>query len=261
MKSLIIKFGTESLMRERMLHQETFGEVARQVAQLVAYGTGVTIVSSGGIQAGREYAASLGIATDSLHKKDLAGLGSMRLMEMWSKAFAEYSIGVAQVWITHANLHDEAEKRSITSSIANYHRAGIVAIVNENDVVSAREIKLMEQRISENDQLARMLADITKAKRVLFITSVGGVYETDPTGTGSSRMYQELNINALPVQVINGTGKSKNGNGGMGKKVLEAVRCCQNDCKVAIADISNDAIIRFAAGESVGTSLGLENKF
>lgn len=261
-RRLIVKFGTESLKRDGQLCQTTFDAIAGQVTEVMESGTSVMIVSSGALQAGREEARALGRSAEMMTKPVIAAVGSQRLMAMWGRAFAKHSILVGQVWITYANLHlHEGERESIANGLRNCESTRVVPIINENDFVSDREIVLMDQKISENDRLTRMIAEVVGPDAVLFITLAGGVYEVyDQKRNNGHRMYRELNSEALPEGVIYSESKTDPENG-MGRKVEEAALCRKCGCRVAIADIGTDAIIRFANGEAVGTVIGNRNRF
>lgn len=98
MKSFIIKFGTESLLNNKgRLCNKKFRDIARQVSE-IQKNHSVVIVSSGAIQAGIELTQELCVETKYLHKKDLAGIGSIKLLKMWGAEFAKYNIPVSQVW-------------------------------------------------------------------------------------------------------------------------------------------------------------------
>lgn len=260
MKRLLVKFGTKSLMgRKGRLSQAIFDEVSRQIASLMMMGWQVAIVTSGAIKAGRELAAKKNVALDRLHKKDIAALGTPRLMQMWSRAFAKSGICVGQIWLTHANLSHKGEAQSIRESIENLLWSGVVPVLNENDVVSDREIRSMEEGISENDKLTHLLCAIVNPDVVLSVTSIGGVFDRFPLSS-DSKLYLELDIDNLPVGLLDSDGKTDVGSGGMAKKITELSGCCLEFRRVGIVDWRNRSILRFATGENVGTLLGCQNR-
>ena len=261
MKKILVKFGTEGLMSDGdTLDQGIFDDIAGQISEIIESGVKVAVVSSGSIQAGREIAQELKIDFKSLHKKDLAGIGASRLLEMWAKAFGKYDLGIAQVWITYANLKDEHELKSISECIENYFRSGVVPIINENDVVADREIGLMEEGISENDRLTRLISEIIEFDGIFFATSVGGVFECNPERKKATKMYSELDAQNLPEILVSGSECSSAGTGGMGKKIIEAATCWKPSIRIAIASHRDNGIERFVKGESIGTTIGRKNE-
>lgn len=267
---LVLKFGTEALLgkegkSKRRLDQKIFNGVADQVAALRRdHGTDVVIVSSGAIKAGKERMERLGINVNhlKLDKREIAGIGARHLLNRWGHAFGFFKMPVAQVWVTFANWESQPERRSVWSSILSYTHNGIIPIVNENDVVSDREIELMEKGISENDQLASMVALLIDADAVLFLTDVGGVYEKDPGIHPHARMYREIDKKTIIDRIFNSSlGASSNGAGGIKAKLSSALDCFNAGMRVAIAGVGENVIIEFVAGKPVGTMLGKISRF
>jgi len=266
---VVLKFGTEALVgksgkSKRKLDQRIFNGVAGQVALLYReQRADVVIVSSGAIKAGKESMERLGINFNdtNLSKGETASVGMTHLLNRWRHAFMSFKILTAPFWITYANWLSEPERRSVCSGILCCSHQGIVPIVNENDVVSANEIELMEKGISENDQLALMVASLIDADAVLFLTDVGGVYETDPRIKSSARMYEEIDAGTAQALYDSFSGASSNGSGGIKAKLSSALRCFNDGRRVAIAGLDDNVIVDFAKGKPVGTMIGPSAKF
>ena len=266
---VVLKFGTETLVgksgeSKRKLDQRIFNGVAGQVVLLYReQRADVVIVSSGAIKAGKESMARFGINADDtkLSKGEIASVGMTHLLNRWRHAFGFFKMLTAPFWVTHANWLSEPERRSVCSGILCCSHQGIVPIVNENDVVSANEIELMEKGISENDQLALMVASLIDADAVLFLTDVGGVYETDPRIKSSARMYEEIDAGTAQALYDSFSGASSNGSGGIKAKLSSALRCFNDGRRVAIAGLDDNVIFDFAKGKPVGTMIGPSAKF
>lgn len=256
-KKLVVKFGTENLCGARgTLERSVFFDYADQIVRAEKFGSRTVIVSSGGIKAGREHLRKLGLDDSLFEKKEIAGIGARHLLNKWGDAFSPFGREVGQVWVTFANWRDAAERKSIKASIERYLELGIVPIVNENDVISDKEIRLMEQGISENDRLARMVAELVESDSVLFLTNVQGVYTDDPTKDPTARRYTEIDAAAWAKRAEQVAGASENGSGGMRKKILEACICAAQGRRTAIAGTRKGVIYDFVKGLSVGTELG-----
>ncbi len=248
MPILVVKFGTKELCDESgRLDQMIFDDYVGQMVKVRERGVGVIIVSSGSIQAGREEAEIMGL-NPKLDKKEFAGIGSPYLLNRWIEAFAAHRKLISQVWVTYANWQDENERQSIKNSLLDFMREGIFPVVNENDVVSDREITLMDLKISENDRLSVMIAQLVNADMHLFLTEVGGVYQEDPKTNPQARLYEEIDARMQPEMI-----KLMDG---MATKVLEARESYLAGRKVAIAGRQDDIILRFVADENVGTKMG-----
>jgi len=259
---LVVKFGTESLSSgvegSRALDQKLFNDFSRQISLLYRNGVKVVVVSSGAIRAGTEAMKALGLKSDNLEKKQLAGIGARHLMAKWGSAFGRYGKEVAQIWVTYANLSHRGEKKSIKESILSCLSCGVVPVVNENDPVSDEEIRWMEQGISENDKLAERIAFLAEADGVLFITAQKGIFKDDPKGYPKTEFYTE--IDCASDLILRGGFTSEGGTGGIETKLKAASNCAKLGKRVAVAGREKDVIIRFANGLPVGTNISYSMK-
>lgn len=254
-KLIVVKVGTETLLGDQgFLDQAIFDNIASQVNRTLQNNTSVIIVSSGAIKSGRERAEISGLSVAHLSKKDLAGIGQHRLMHRWAESFSRFGREVAQILVTDANWQRLKERQAIRSSVMNWLCSGVVSIVNANDVISDREIVRMEQGISENDELARLVAELVGATGVMFITHTGGVWSKDPTKYAKARLFKEVDYRTILKIGEKDRRASTNGSGGISAKLHAAVSCRRSGLRVAIAgQKDHEAIIRFARGEDVIT--------
>ena len=260
-RRLVVKCGTENLCTQddKKLNQKIFDDYARQVVELQKQGVDVVIISSGAIKAGREELEDLGLETKGFDKQVLASVGQPLLMKRWEEAFRKFGKTPGQLLVTFTNWSSERERNEVIQCIFDLWKIGQIPIINENDPVSDKEIKLMEKRISENDQLAKMTALKIGADAILFLTDEGGIYTADPKIDPNAQLYKEVSTRDIPAGLTcpaeeDTSGKS--GAGGMVTKLKEALRCTKRKLRVAIAGYEKDVILKFAKGESVGTKMG-----
>lgn len=251
---LVVKFGTECLSSDGKLNQAIFDGFAREITQVNQLGVEVAIVSSGAIRAGNEAMSVLGLKTGCLEKKHIAGIGARHLMARWGKAFEDYKREVAQIWVTYASLTHTGERESTKASILCYLRHGSIPVLNENDVLSDEEIRWMEQGISENDNLARHIVFLIDADAVLFITNERGVYKEYPKENPEAEIYTEMYCNEILDSVGNGS-SFEGGTGGMETKLNAAVECARAGKRVCIVGQTENMIVRFVEGISIGTAV------
>ena len=247
-RRLVVKCGTENLCTQddKKLNQKIFDDYARQVVELQKQGVDVVIISSGAIKAGREELEDLGLETKGFDKQVLASVGQALLMKRWEEAFRKFGKTPGQLLVTFTNWSNERERGEVIQCIFDLWKIGQIPIVNENDPVSDKEIKLMEKRISENDQLAKMTALKIGADAILFLTDEGGIYTADPKIDPKAQLYEEVSARDIPTGLA----------GGMMTKLKEALRCTKRKLRVAIAGYEENVILKFAKGESVGTKIG-----
>lgn len=254
-RPLIVKCGTEFLYAAELAReavwpyavQNAFDRVAAQVAFVEKSGVPVVIISSGAIKEGQQRLSYRTVPV-RFTSKEYAGIGTPHLYKRWSDTFGKHCKSVAQILVTAANLSCDGERQSIARAIAAYHINGVIPIVNENDVVADAE-----QRIGDNDRLARIIAELVQADAVLFLTLSGGVYEEDPVYNSGARQYKEIDARMALTdwRLTNG----------IAIKLLEAVQCFAMGMRVAIAGAEEEAILKFAAGEPVGTMISDSIRF
>ena len=264
-RRLVVKCGTKNLCRPNnggKLAEETFDDYARQVVELQRRGVEVIVVSSGAIKAGREKLEELGLNVSNCDKQVLAAVGQSFLMERWNKAFEKFGKTTGQLLVTFTNWSNERERSEVLQCILDILKSGQTPIINENDPVSDKEIKLMERRISENDQLAKMIARKVGADAILFLTDEGGIYTADPKVDSSAQLYEEINMRDRLADLIGSSKNTSNesGTGGMAAKLKEALRCAKEGLRVAVAGREENVILKFAKGELVGTRIGIATK-
>lgn len=250
---IIVKCGTELLYAAKTVStgewpyapQNAFDCIAGQTLLALANRIPMIIVSSGAVREG-QYAF---LSFPRLPPKNLyAGIGAPYLYQRWSDAFERRGKNIAQILVTTTNLQNAGERKSIAAAIAACHQNSIMPIINENDMIADRE-----HCIGDNDRLAKIIAELTYADAVLFLTHVGGVYEDDPLHNPRARQYAEIDARmALTNPWLTR---------GMASKLLEAVQCFAMGMRVSIAGVNGDTISKFVAGEPVGTMIGNSIKF
>jgi glutamate 5-kinase len=217
---LVLKVGTNVLQRPSgRLDYNLISELAEQIASLRVLGHEVLLVSSGSVGAGRELLHLGQTTTDQLRQHQLlAAVGQARLMQIYTDFFREHQITVAQVLLTRGDFSTRASYLNIRDTLENLLKAGVLPIVNENDVVATDE--LLINQFGDNDQLAVYVAALADADRLLFLTVAPGLLR-EKTGAGSpqpevveqvEKLSEELLRLCLPAT-------SRDGKGGMESKV------------------------------------------
>lgn len=258
MKRIVIKIGSASLVHPHTgcLNATVAKIIAGQISKVRQWGTEVVLVTSGAIAAGKY--RMFNVSQSQSHrfpKQAYAGVGARHLLNLWGDAFEAEWLDVAQIWVTHANWSNPHERLSIQANLSAYMQNHfVIPLVNENDVVSDQEIILMERGISENDQLARMVAELIQADGIMFITSPGGVYDKNPLTNPDAQRISRLTRSMIErIDVPAET--SEGGTGGMATKLIEAFTCSDRGMRVAIAGAEEEVIEKFVLGNDVGTMI------
>jgi glutamate 5-kinase len=251
-KRVVIKVGSSLVTNEgRGLDEHAIGEWCRQIAHLMQDGREVIMVSSGAIAEGMK---RLGWTTRPKAIQELqaaAAVGQMGLAQMYESKLRENALGSAQVLLTHADLADRERYLNARSTLLTLLKLGVVPVINENDTVVNDEIKF-----GDNDTLGALVANLVEADALVILTDQKGLYTADPRKDPSATFVHEAKAGDPELERMAGGAGSSIGRGGMITKILAAKRAAGSGASTVIAwGREPDALIRLAAGESIGTLL------
>ena len=243
---VIVKLGTGVLTSGvGKLDTARIAGVCAQLAELRASGTEVIVVSSGAVGLGM---GRLGLArrpSDIAQKQACAAVGQSLLMETWQAAFAPHGITVAQILLTHEDLRARARYLGVKETLARVVAYGAVPIINENDAVSAAEI-----RFGDNDTLSAMVASLVGAQFLLILSTAPGLIDMEGTG----RVVPVVDRITPEIEAMAGGTTSETAVGGMVSKLSAAKLATKSGCGVFIASGAEPGIItRLLSGTGPGT--------
>jgi glutamate 5-kinase len=169
-------------------------------------------------------------------------------MQHWQAGFDPHSITVAQVLLTHEDLRSRARYLGVKETLAQVSAYGAVAVINENDAVSAAEITGI--RFGDNDTLSAMVASLVGADFLLILSTAPGLI--DMRGTG--RIVPVVGRITPEIEAMAGGTTSETAVGGMVSKLSAAKLATKSGCGVFIASGAEpDIITRLLAGTGPGT--------
>jgi glutamate 5-kinase len=262
---IVVKLGTHVVTHDG--REFALGRVfalVESLARLRRAGKDVVVVSSGAVGLGRR-ALRLDRSKLSLGlRQACAAAGQGRLISLYTQAFGQLEVEVAQVLLTADDLGDPDRALCLRTTLLRLLELEAVPILNENDSVSTREI--VERRASEgegegpsvpvfgdNDGLSARVAVAIDADLLLLLTDVDGVYTANPRDDPSARripVLERIDEDSLALAV----GSSAGGTGGMRSKLEAAGLACEGGVDVLIVDGHADRLIeRALAGEDIGT--------
>jgi glutamate 5-kinase len=246
--TLVVKLGsslvasTAGSVRRTVLRRR-----AAEIAAVVRGGEPVAVVSSGAIALGLP---RLGVARRprALPRLQAASaLGQGRLQQAWERALAREDVPAAQILLTAADVGDRAAYVNARNAIEALFALGAVPIVNENDATATDEIAF-----GDNDALAAYVAILVRARLLVLLTEVDGVYTRAP-GTPGAEIVRE---GSAADDVAFGGG-SELGRGGMRSKVAAASMASEAGIPTVIANgTGEDVLGPIVAGEPRGTRFG-----
>jgi glutamate 5-kinase len=236
---VVIKFGTASITRRSGEPDiAIISDIAKQVAEIHKK-YHIIIVSSGAVGAGKGFIHNYKGTISQ--KKAAAAVGNPLLIGLYSKEFTPYGIPIAQGLCERQHFANRNQFLQLKNTFQELWKNNIIPIVNENDVVSDRELKF-----SDNDQLATLLAAGFGATSLMLCTSVGGLLDDE-----GQIIPKVENINEAFRFVK--TDKSFLGLGGMASKLTFTRLAQQMGIRVVIFGMSEPNGLLNALIEGKGT--------
>jgi glutamate 5-kinase len=217
-KRVVIKVGSAVLTDDSGLDPAIIANIARQVSFLQSTGRQVILVSSGAVAAGRKRLGVDKTPHEELKvKQALAATGQGLLMQAYEQAFADFQQPVAQVLLTHADLSHRGRYLNVRNTILTLFEFGVVPIINENDTVSAEEL-----RFSDNDTLGALITNMIGADMFIILTDVDCLYTGHPLEDAAARPIYTVATITREIEKMAGHTGSLLGTGGMMAKIRAA---------------------------------------
>jgi glutamate 5-kinase len=242
--TVVVKLGTSLVVRNGRVRRSVLRARAREVGELVRRGEAVCVVSSGAIGLGLP---RLGLARRPRAVPRLqaaSALGQARLQAAWDEALGREGLVAAQVLLTAGDLQDRVTYLNVRNALATLLRAHAVPVVNENDATATDEITF-----GDNDALAAQVAVLVRARLLVLLTEVEGVYSRAPGTPGATLLQEGDEARAAAF----GAGAAL-GRGGMRSKVVAAEMAAAAGIPTVIASGEGDAVLGpILDGEPRGT--------
>ena len=242
---VVVKLGSSLIVGPRgRVRRSVLRARAGEIAALVRAGTPVCVVSSGAIALGLPR-LGLDRRPRSLPKLQAASaLGQARLQRVWEQALAADRLEAAQILLTAGDIADRAAYVNARSALRALFSLGAVPIVNENDATATDEITF-----GDNDALAAQVAVLVRARLLVLLTEVEGVYTRAPGTPGAELVDEGFRVGAVELG-----GPAAHGRGGMQSKVLAAEMAAAAGIPTVIAAGTGNSVLGpILAGDQRGT--------
>jgi len=248
LRRVVVKLGTGVLTTGvGQLDERRIGDICAQIAALRKRGADVIVVTSGAIGLGM---GRLGLAKrpkEVTKKQACAAVGQTLLMQTWQRGFDPHGIIAAQVLLIHDDLRVRSRYLAARQTFERLFDYGAVPVVNENDTVSAAEIKI---KFGENDTLAALVASLVQAQYLIMLSTAPGLIDLKGTG----RVVPVVEKITPAIEAMAGGTTSETAVGGMASKVAAARLATKGGCGVFIAaGAEPDVLAKLLGGRSPGT--------
>jgi glutamate 5-kinase len=181
---VVVKVGSSSLTTAA--GEIADGAIAALAAALAARrgaGIQVVLVSSGAIASGLVPLGLTRRPSDLATQQAAASVGQGLLIARYTAAFARHDIRTGQVLLSADDLMRRTHYRNAQRTLDRLLELGVLPVVNENDTVATDEI-----RFGDNDRLAALVAHVTRARALVLLSDVDGLYDGDPRRGGARRI-------------------------------------------------------------------------
>ena len=236
MRSIVVKIGSSSVTRSTGPDPVVLTSALDAALNARSLGWNVVLVSSGAVASGSAYLARTSEIGSSARLA--AAVGQPFLMDIYRSVSEVSGRHVCQVLISESDLKSPKAMSSVCAVLDECGRAGVIPIVNGNDVT--------DMRGSDNDGIAVGLAVSSGADKLLLLTDVPGVQDSG---------VQLSDLAAADTRGVQ-TSKAGTGRGGMRSKLRAAELAAYNGIETHIASARQPGVItRCVKGEPVGTRI------
>ena len=218
-RRIVVKIGSALLVDRAsgQLNEAWLKSLADDVADLVAQGKDVILVSSGAIALGRHVMRLPKGPLELEQSQAAAAVGQISLASAYQDVFKARALYVAQVLLTLGDTEERRRylnaRRTIDTLLA--HKA--VPVVNENDTVATTEI-----RYGDNDRLSARVASMMSADCLVLLSDIDGLY-TAPPGRGVDAQRIDVVTQITPqIEAMAGDAGTELSRGGMVTKIEAA---------------------------------------
>lgn len=251
-KRWVVKIGSALLTNDgKGLDTAAIAGWVQQMAELRLRGIELVLVSSGAVAAGMRRLGWSSRPTEIHQLQAAAAVGQMGLIQTYEVEFQRYGLLTAQVLLDHDDLSSRQRYLNARSTLKTLVSLNVVPVINENDTVTTEEI-----RFGDNDTLGALVANLIEADLLVILTDQKGMYDSDPRSNPDAQLLSEIAaVDPRLEQMAGGTGGAL-GRGGMITKVRAARVAARSGADtVIVGGRIENALLRIAAGENIGTFL------
>lgn len=246
-RRVVVKVGTHSIATKTgRPDYRALRRLVGQLCELRKAGLEVIFVSSGAVAAGVE---ALGLKSRPTQVNDVqmcAAVGQARFISEYENLFGANGVKIGQVLLTHADFDDRRRAANVRRSLDHLVRAGIIPVVNENDVVADEEIKGLT--FGDNDWLSSLIVKLVRADALVLLTTVDGLLDA------AGRRVPSIGSIRDAMKLVRAGQKGTLSKGGMDSKLRAVKNAAQSGAHVVIANAATPHILQaIFSGRDVGT--------
>jgi len=216
---IIIKIGTN------FIEKTGIKDIVKTILKIRKKNKKVVLISSGAKMFGKKILKN-SKNFEKITNKEFSAVGQGIILNEYAKLFRKEDVFIAQILVS---------KKINIEIIQNLLKNNILPIVNGNDADTKENLFF-----DDNDSLAGEIAQNLKAKRMIILTDIDGVYDFNPRKNKGAKKFK--NINKITKKMLNNSKdvETKNGTGGMYTKLKIAEKNMKNNIETYITSSLND---------------------
>ena len=229
-KRIVVKIGSSLLANEEKLtlRYAFMNGLMADLGDLQDQGYEIILTSSGPVALGLNMIGKRPEEAGILDKQAAAACGQPLLMNAYRQVANEYNFDVAQMLVTVEDMEERRRFLNIKNTMLRLFENQILPIINENDSIATRDLK-----VGDNDRLSAKVAQMVEADHLIILTSVEGLYDRDPSEPGAQFIEE---IEDVSEHLESTKSISELGSGGMLTKMLAANMAQNAGVETIIAD-------------------------
>ena len=225
----------------------------QQVAQLRRkHGVEVIWVTSGAISSAIDRTDFKKKNRTLPEKQALSAIGQPMVMDLYNVALGAAGLLGAQILLTYGDLADRGRRKNFTNTLETILGWGVTPILNENDAVATEEIKF-----GDNDSLSAKIAHYACADRLVILTDVPGLYDSDPKKNPNAKRIENLKgVSSRLLATVEQSAGSSRGTGGMYSKLSAAREASHHGIQSWLAQGDHPGVLlEIAKSANIGTRI------
>lgn len=252
---IVVKVGTSTLTNEMGKSDlRAFDRLACVLSDIQNMGYEVILVSSGAIAVGTNKLKMKERPSSMRMKQAAAAVGQCRIMYLYDKFFNDYDKTIAQILLNAEDIKQEEKKENLINTFNALLEMDIIPVVNENNSVSYTEIESKDRLFGDNDMLSAVVAVLCRARRLVILSDINGLYDADPRLYPNARLISRIEEINEEVHSLAGGAGSRRGTGGMKTKLRAAQLATAQGIDTIITNgKSPEALYEIIKGNKAGT--------
>lgn len=226
---------------------------AQQILQLRnEFNIEVIWVTSGAISTAREKLKLKKKESLLSEKQALSAIGQPVIMDLYNMALQAEGLRGSQILLTYDDMSNAKRRHNLKATLETLLKWKVVPILNENDTVATEEIKF-----GDNDSLSARVAVHAHADRLVILTDVIGLYDSNPSENPKAQLIQSVDkITKKDLAKPGLRSGSSRGTGGMYSKLLAAQMATSKGVETFLVKGDTPSVlVQLAKGVQIGTRI------